>query len=489
MFRWKSSAAFGLTVLALVSWWALKGQRPVSSTVPTSVAILPFQNLGSDKDSDYLRLALPDEMASLLSYVPDLTIRPFAATPTYPGGTIDPQRVGQQLRVATIVTGHFAREGPRIRVTIEAIDASSNRLRWRETVTLENDDYLNLQDQVVRCGRQLAHALVGSRFSTLPATRPRNDEAYDLYLRSMAMPHDGDENRQGIAMLERSIGLDATYAPAWAEAGRRYYYDAQYSDGGMPARRRAEVATERALGLDPNLLDAEKRAINLRAEAGELDKAYDLATRLVQKRPASGEAHFALSYVLRYAGRLAEAGRECDTAMQFDPANAQFRSCALAFEMLGNHDRAREYARLDVGSDFSSWRIVSALLAERQTKEVVPLLIELQSRYVQASLILAYLRRESPERIAELSEQTERVVADLLDPEQAYFDAKIQSFCEQPRAALRQLRRAVEKSYCAFPALDADPLLENVRHTPGFEEVRRSAAVCARRFAVAHGLP
>ncbi len=488
---WKTYAAVGVLVLmtALI-WWALAKHREIAPTIHASVAVLPFQNLGSDNESDYLRFALPDEVANILSYTPDLAIRPFADTRRYAIASIDPQRAGRELRVATIIAGHFAREESRIRVTVEAIDVASNRLLWQDTLTVRDNDQINLLAQTIARIRQgLVNTLGRLAASAAVATHPRNEEAYELYLRSMAQPHDGDGNKSGTAMLERSIGLDAAYAPAWAEAGLRYYYDYQYSGGGTPALQRSRIANQRALSLDPNLFGAARRMIALRAEAGQLDDAYELAKQLVQKRPANGDAHMSLSYVLRYAGRFEEAGRECDRALQLDPANYNLRSCAIPFEMLRQYDRAREFARLDAGSGISSWRMAAILLAEGKIQEAVPILMDLQNDWVQARLALAYLRHDDRERITNLSERSEGIVVNLLDPEQAYFDARIQSFCEQRQAALRQLRRAIENNYCAYPALDTDPLLENIRNTPEFQEIRKAAGSCYQKFAATHGLP
>jgi TolB-like protein len=478
-----------LVLLAALVWWAITRQSAITPASQASVAVLPFQNLGSDGGSDYLRFALPDEVANVLSYTPDLAIRPFSDTRKYATGNIEPQRAGRELHVATVVAGHFAREGSRIRVTVEVVDVASNRVLWRDILAVRDEDRINLLAQMVAPIRQgLVNALGRLAVSTPAATRPRSEEAYELYLRSIAQPHDGDGNRSAIAMLERSIGLDAAYAPAWAEAGLRYYYDYQYCGGGMPALRRARIANQRALSLDPNLLGAARRMISLRAEEGRLDEAYDLAKQLVQKRPASGEAHMSLSLVLRYAGRFEEAGRECDRALRLDPANYSFRSCAIPFEMLKHYDRAREFALLDAGSGISSWRIAAMLLAERKIQEAVPILTELQNDWVQAGLVLAYLRHEDPERIRSLSERSEGIVVNLVDPEQAYFDARIQSFCEQRQSALRQLRRAIERNYCVYPVLDTDPLLENIRNTPEFQAIRRTAIGCYEKFGAAHGL-
>ena len=69
-------------------------------------------------------------------------------------------------------------------------------------------------------------------------TRPKNEEAYDLYLRSIALGHDGAQNTEAIRMLERSVGLDPTFAPALAALGIRYYYDEEYGTGSDSSKAR-----------------------------------------------------------------------------------------------------------------------------------------------------------------------------------------------------------------------------------------------------------
>ncbi len=88
----------------------------------TTLAILPFQNLSGDPSVDYLRLALPDEISTTLSYIPTLAIRPFASTQKYAQGNVDPQTAGRELQVADVLTGHFQKEGDQLRVTLEVID-------------------------------------------------------------------------------------------------------------------------------------------------------------------------------------------------------------------------------------------------------------------------------------------------------------------------------------------------------------------------------
>jgi TolB-like protein len=205
--------------------------------------------LGADKDLDFLRLALADEIATSLSYVRLLTIRPFATTRKYDSPTLDLQEAGQAMHVTDVVTGHFLKEGSQLQITLEAVDVADNRTIWRDTMTVAAPDMIAMRGEITAKVRQgLVPALGAGTDSTEGATRPKNEEAYDLYLRSIALPHDPAPNKDAIAMLERAVGLDPSYAPAWGALALRYHYDAAYSDGGDAAFQRSNSAFQRALG-------------------------------------------------------------------------------------------------------------------------------------------------------------------------------------------------------------------------------------------------
>ena len=120
-------------------------------------------------------------------------------------------------------------------------------------MTVAAPDMIAMRGQItVKVRQGLVPALGAGADSAEGATRPKNEEAYDLYLRSIAVPHDPAPNKDGIVMLERAVGLDPSYAPAWNALGRRYHYDSAYSNGGQAAFQRANAAFERALALDPN---------------------------------------------------------------------------------------------------------------------------------------------------------------------------------------------------------------------------------------------
>jgi tetratricopeptide (TPR) repeat protein len=140
-----------------------------------------------------------------------------------------------------------------------------------------------MRGQIAEKVRQgLVPALGAGADSTETGTRPKNEEAYDLYLRSLAQGRDAAPNKEAIATLERVVGLDPTYAPAWSELGLRYYWDSQYSDGGEAAFQKSNAALQRALTLDPNLVEAAVQNIANRVERGELAKASIEADDLVK---------------------------------------------------------------------------------------------------------------------------------------------------------------------------------------------------------------
>src|SRR5262249_43344085 len=160
------------------------GVASVGAANPTTVAVLPFQNMGGDKESDFLRLALPDEIATALSYVRSLSIRPFATTSKYTSPGLDVQQVGREMRVNDIVAGHYIKEGDQLQVTLEAIDVENNRTLWRNTVNVPVADMISTRSQITAQVRDgLIPALGGTSDTSDSSTRPNNEEAYDLYLR------------------------------------------------------------------------------------------------------------------------------------------------------------------------------------------------------------------------------------------------------------------------------------------------------------------
>jgi eukaryotic-like serine/threonine-protein kinase len=475
-------AAVLVTVLGAVgAWWFKHRKPPVPAVAKNTIAVLPLQNMTSDPNVEYLRFALADEIASVLTYNRGLDVRPTASTRKYVSAEVDPQQAGHELRVANVVTGHYMRQGDHLLVTLQAVNVVSNSVTWQSPqITAPSQDFIALQEAMTKQVRSgLLSALGAGNEYLETSTAPKNQEAYDLFLRSAAVPHDEKTNKEAITMLERAVGLDQTYAPAWQALGIRYYFDSQYSSGGEEAFQRSNSSCERALALDPNLIVAASQLITNRVERGDLTKANQEAHALVKRRPQSAQAHFALGYVERYGGLLEDSSRECDAAMRLDPGNYLFRSCAWTFLYLGNPERAREYVQLDAGSEWANWVTASILLEEGKLKEARDSVkkIPATARY-HRDLAEAVLGMRPPAELDRLAQEDAISLAAGDDPETSYYQGSLLAYAGKKDAAVHMLRMAIEQNYCAYSALENDPLLDKLRPTPEFAELLKAARFC-----------
>ena len=472
-----AAAALFLTKRGAVSAPAAAAKRG-----QTSIAVLPFQSLGTDKSADFLRLALPDEIVTTLSRAPSLSVRPFTSVRKFDKPDTDPLAAGKELGVDRVLSGHYIRDGDRLQVTLEVTSTDGNEVVWRDTFAGTAGDLIALQQQMSsRLNEQLLPRLGGVPASRA-ATQPKNAEAYDLYLRAAAISHDPQPNKEGIHLLERSVELDPSYAPAWELLSNRYYIDGSYSDGGARALERSQTAAERAFALDPELPDASRRLIVMRVEGGDLNGAYDQALELLRRRPESPNSHFSMSYVLRYAGLLEEAAVECEAARRLDPRNHRvWRSCSQTFNMLGRPDKATEYLFPERDSVWSRNAEVFILTRQGKLAEARTVARSLgPSNYSPAGLACLE-NRPLPEREALATAEVNGLVS-IRDSEPKYHVSAELARCGLSEHALRLLRKAVEENFCGYPAMDTEPRFASILSTPQFAEIRKMGIACQERF-------
>lgn len=481
-----ATMALLVTVLAaLGAWWWRHRAGALGAENRNTIAVLPLQNINNDPSSDYLRFALADEIANVLTYNRSLDVRPTMSTRKFSKGEVDPQEVGRQLHVAIVMAGHFLRQESQILVTVEAIDVNSNRLLWESNLSAPAQDLIGLQSQLAGQVRQGLLPQLGAAGGFIEAgTKPKNQDAYDLYLRSLAVSHDPEPNKSGITILEETVALDPTYAPAWQALGLRYYYDAAYGTGGDDAFKRSNAAYERALSLDPNLIVAAGNLITNRVERGDLGEAYDAAKELAVRRPQSGTAHFVLSYVLRYAGVLDRAAGECDMALALDPGNFEFRSCAWVFLEQGRAERAMDFIRLDAGSEWATFMIPQVLLREGKIESARAAVgkVSNNNAVYQPDLFESCLAPRPGAEPESTARKAEAAIVAEPDPEPHYYHGALLAFCGQMEEATELIHSGIEKNYCASTALRTDPLLAKLRPTAAFAGLASSASDCQRKF-------
>ncbi|HEV2722926.1 MAG TPA: protein kinase [Thermoanaerobaculia bacterium] len=477
--RWPLYAAaiavVAIIAAALILFLPRRAPAPASSK---TIAVLPFAALGVDHSRDYLRLAIPDEITTILSYSHDLAVRPFSVSRRL-SAEIDPQDAGKKLNASHIVSGHLLDEGGHLSVTLEAIDATADKLLWRDVFDVPSADLITMRREL---STRIENGLL-PRLDVRAAqqgSRPQNPEAYALYLRAAAAPTDPEPNAAALKDLEHSVQLDPNYAPAWAALALRSYYTYSYADAGPAALGRAQEAAARALSIDPDLVEAATRLIVMRAEDGQTAAAYRDAKRVVTRRPDSAEAHFAVSYASRYGGTLNEAVRECLAARSLDPGNRNLRSCAVVFVQKGDIDRAFDFIRLDAGSAWAGTMTAEVLIRQGKGEEAVRALDRDPMRHDFLSACVAHdaaaIERAAAAGRAALTR------GGVHDGEPLYFIAGVNTFCGRTPEAFGILRESIHRGYCAAEALDADPIWAPLRATPEFRAIRQEAQACEDRF-------
>ncbi len=483
-------AALLLTAMAAVGVWFVKHAVPTVEAGIRTIAVLPLQNVSNDAESEFLRFALADEIANALTYAHSLEIRPSASTQKYANAEADPAKAGRDLGVGTVVVGHFLRQDKMVMVTLEAVDVKNNKVVWTGTLTAPTDNLIALRNQMAKeVRKELLPALGIAREAVETGSTPANREAYDKYLRTLEIAHQGKANKDAIAILEQVVSLDPNYAPAWEVLGRRYYFDATYSDGSEAGYQRSNAAYKQALSVEPGRVSAAGLLAANEAVGGNLDLAYDDARTLIRRRPDSAFAHFSLAYVLRYAGRLDEAQSECDKALAIGAGNFNWRTCALAFAEAGKSARAMDYLNLDAGSEWSNAVRVSVLMRQGKmmdAQQAVPQITE--NPMWMRGLLQACLDKTPAADIHRLAEQAENELLAKQNPEYKYHQGTLLAACGEKQIAFAFLRRAVAGNYCAHQALQSDPLLAGVRGDAEFHQIVQAAADCQKKFAAAQGM-
>jgi DNA-binding winged helix-turn-helix (wHTH) protein/TolB-like protein/Flp pilus assembly protein TadD len=472
--RWPFAAG-GVLVIALLglAWWWSSASAPAL----TSVAVLRFENAAGDEALDYLALALPDEIATLLTQSRGLAVRPVG----YVGGD-EPLAAARARRVDHIVSGrYYLEDNEQMSLAVEAQHVRQERVIWRARITAPAGDLLAMRARIAAGVRQGLLPALGARAVATSGSTPAHDEAYQLYLRSLALPQQPKPNERAIEMLERAVTLEPAFAPAWQALGIRYYDYGTWWAGAEPARQRSLAAHRKALALDPDLISAARNIVTHRVEAGDHEGAYHDARRLLERFGPGADTHFTLAYVYKYGGQLEASQRHCEHALDRDPQDPHLRSCAYSYLYAGELARVMDFLRLDEGSYFVHWGTV--LYQLRRGDRDAALHVTRQAAAEPTRALMEPCLEGA--RGAALDE----AVADFVrhwqgsgDPEAPYALAPILVYCGRPPEALRLLERSVDGGFCAYPAVDLDPIWAELRSDREFQRIRIKAMACHDRF-------
>jgi TolB-like protein/DNA-binding winged helix-turn-helix (wHTH) protein/Flp pilus assembly protein TadD len=358
----RSRLAVGLSIvvvaIAIVAFTRLKGGGVGSSV---TLAVLPFANLGSDPEREYLAAGLTDETSASLAQIDPAHLSVKGRTLRYKGTTKTAAEIGQELSVDYLVESSIRAEGARLRVTVTLIRVRDQEHVWSQFYDREPTSLLGLQQELsTAIAEQVRLRLSPDRMSGLGRRQTQNEEAYDAYLRGRYQINrrTPDGNARAIELFNRALAIDPNYALAWSDLAFAYGAgtingDARPADVGP----RARAAALNAVRANPDLSEAQlARGYDLWMIEWDW-KAAESALRLaVDLDPSNATAHRILGHALSQFGQQAEADTAMRRARELDPLDATNRGLSSVVAFQGRDAAAAiEHARRAISLDPGLW--------------------------------------------------------------------------------------------------------------------------------------
>ncbi|MBX7220593.1 MAG: protein kinase [Blastocatellia bacterium] len=442
-----------------------------------TLAILPFRNQRPDTQTDFLSFSLADAVITRLGYVKTLVVRPSSYVEKYRNQSPDPQKIAEELKVDTLLTATYLKDGNDLRITAQLIDLRTNTGIWQDTIDIKYDKLLTIQDRVAE------HIIGGLKLNLstdetakLKREMPGDPLAYEYFLRSIDN-YVNNDYEMARNMLEKSLALDPKYALAWAHLGRTYNSLAAKQFGGTELVRKAEAAYRRALEINPDAIEAKIYMANTFTDSNRVEQAVPMLREVLQTNPNIAEAHWELGYAFRYSGFLQDSIRECERARMIDPSvkitNSAFNSYLYNGEYekfihnLPNQDVAFVHFYRGLGyfylKDMKQAAASFQRASELDTKQLQPQIAFALNRFIQG---------ETAAGLAVLHEMDRKIEASgVFDAEGIYKIAQAYAVLGDRENGLRILRKSVEGGFFCYPYLEKDPLLDNLRTAPQFAEI------------------
>jgi TolB-like protein/DNA-binding winged helix-turn-helix (wHTH) protein/tetratricopeptide (TPR) repeat protein len=313
------SIVFGLAVILVLAaiWtsdkWRTLAQAHAGPPHITSIAVLPLDNLSSDRDLGYFADGLTDELTANLAKIRSLYVISRTTMRQYPGSGKALPQIAKELHVDAVVEGSVVRSGSTVRITVQLIDGHSDRDLWVQPYEREVNETLKLKVQdwiALDVASQIKAKLVPEQHGSFRGA-PVKPEALEAYLRGQSQlgKQSAEAIKNSMSNFQHAIEVDPSFAPAYSGLSDTYSLLASY--GALPPREafpQAKAAATKALELDPSL----------------------------------GEAHVSLGFVKsHYEWDWAGADREYKRAIELNPAYAiGHLRYSRHLSMLGRHDEA-----------------------------------------------------------------------------------------------------------------------------------------------------
>jgi serine/threonine protein kinase len=237
-----------------------KPQKVVSESQDNSIAVLYFENMSPDKDNDYFCAGMTEDIIIDLSKINDIRVVPRSDVLPFSQNKVNTQKVGEILNVAYILEGSVRKAGKQLRITAQLIDVKTGFQVWAERYDRLMEDIFEIQMEVAhKITEAMKISLTDSEKESL-AQKPTEDiRAHDFYLRGreFLLAHGENNNKNAIKMFELALSIDPNYALVYVGLSEAYGHKFWAFDGDKKWIDKMKEMINKALELDPNLIEAQ----------------------------------------------------------------------------------------------------------------------------------------------------------------------------------------------------------------------------------------
>jgi TolB-like protein/Tfp pilus assembly protein PilF len=425
-----------------------------------SIAVLPLANASQDPNMEYLSDGITESLINSLSQLPDVRVLARSTMFRFKGQDVDPQAVGKQLGVDTVLTGRVVQVGDSLSVQADLVNVADGTQLWGERYSRKASDILATQEDIAReIAGKLRHRLSGEEQGRLTKRYTENIEAYQAYLRGRYEwnKRTAEGLNKAVGYFNQAIQIDPAYALAYAGIADSYALLPQF--GNTPFEEslaKAKAAAQRAIEIDNSLAEAHISLANVKASLWDWNGVEDGYRRGLRLNPNYATGHQWYSEYLASVGRLGEAEKEIRLAQQLDPLSLIINTrvgITLYFARRYDEAVAQLQKALQFDPDFLLPHIFlfQSLSQQGMYREAIP-------HYIKG-----FFKGRPPEERAKIESALQA----------AYAAAGEQGMTEKLLDILRQQK---EQDY-AYPTLMADTLTQLGDKDEAFVWLNRAADV------------
>lgn len=475
-----------VTLAAVTNWQRLFGTSEARRI--RSLAVLPMANLSGDPAQDYFADGMTETLISGLARVAALRVISRTSVMQYKSVHKQLPEIGRELNVDAIVEGSVQRAGNRLKITVQLIDAKSDKHIWSQTYDRELQDILLLQNEIARAVTQAIEVkLTPSEESRLQAARTVDPAAYDFLLRGRYYldRQTKEDNAKAIEMFERAVAADPNFAAAHAALAQacvwRFFL---FTPDEKQWQEKAFISVEKALTLDPDLAEAHlARGRLLWTPSNQFphDKAIQEYRRALDLNPNLDEARNQLALVYSHVGQLDESMLELQKAVAINPSNtvARYRiGETLLFQ--GKYEEALAAFRSvprEANPALIGYQSAWALLHLGRNAEAAATLEEFLRDYPEDNGGLYTSVKAVLAASAGRTDEAENAIANAIEKGKgfghfhhtAYHIACAYALLKDPDRSIEWLRKAADGGFPCYPLFENEMSLNGLKGDPQFE--------------------